>query len=1225
MNDINSISPNIRDFLLSKNLTFSDTITNNNLEGLAVGIGYPAEISSNTIVVLPSVDIISEGELYRNTNILNNPYASSVEQLPTNITSDNILSIGNLPLGVTQREYLNNIGSTLINSPFSKSAKKGKSALFKNKYVPDSNQTYQVGLSNNTIFFENQIEGGYLDNQGEINGIENNQLIDTVSGLLTGATTLDIRSSLASRVLSGIGVTNDTQLGKIGNRELLKSLKNKIKANGIRESLGKLNLNPISLLSGGDLFIPDYSITVAKETKGKILDVALNILGVERPVSIFEAESTIFNYELFGNGVEVDNFSRAMSQIKNTGKGQMNQLFSNMKATMDPKFTGGGIRYSPGYDDSDRNEFFKLEKNEYPTRIGDYYNDEKSLPKYGEDVLNWYGDGNKGVNTLIGGDLEKISPFPIFDDVVVIQDSLMSKTKQLFNEGKIKSIVTNKGFLLDYENELDSSVEQNGNQYISKGSGVKYIDVLTNNESNPNNIFCRSWVGHHGYTKVNRLQGHGSGKDEGSGLSAKGGFRTQNTSESVLDSNGFVKIAPYKSDNSDVKKYMFSLENLAWGNDLDKLPKNEIGNGDLLTGTKGRIMWFPPYDLTFSEGVSVNIESTNFIGRGEPVYTYNNTERTGNLSFKVLMDHPNYLNDLKENKDYDLYFDDLYNSIVAGCGEIPDPNLSQDEVDKIKSEVSMKIPQVKAELQVPPTPFKFYFPNDVASIFNDYEILGNEEAPYTTTRQTIPSEGYTAKTGKPYDDRKNYGLNKYWNNPEFIAKMKNDFNEVCPSCKVIMNGYASIDGKAENNKKLSVDRVTAIKKWFLTNIIGPDTQNGEARFLTVEGKGQIGVQDGSPVDSLEKKTKRYVNISFQYDPKIDENNKKEYLKKVDSAQKKALGDKIKARFFNEAMYFEKLQQEDNIVYETLKEKIKYFHPTFHSITPEGFNSRLTFLHQCTRQGSTLNTSGRPNNMSFGIAPVCILRLGDFYHTKIMIDSLNIDYDNQWDLNPEGVGIQPMIANVSLSFKFMGGQSMHGPINRLQNAISFNFFANTEIYDPRADKIIVDGGKGKYVKGDNKVDDFIELSANDSPGKTSNLKEGDSIQDFISSEEKIEKPKSTDVSKFTGISLISSKETDTSVFEIAVKFDSINMVRDNEIILSDEVMLKIAQKGFKISLTSSNSIGNVQIRQEIVGKAGIVSGLLQSYIIPDIILDKGSYDLSLIYGGEKIKTIKIDLG
>jgi hypothetical protein len=58
----------------------------------------------------------------------------------------------------------------------------------------------------------------------------------------------------------------------------------------------------------------------------------------------------------------------------------------------------------------------------------------------------------------------------------------------------------------------------------------------------------------------------------------------------------------------------------------------------------------------------------------------------------------------------------------------------------------------------------------------------------------------------------------------------------------------------------------------------------------------------------------------------------------------------------------------------------------------------------------------------------------------------------WDLNPEGVGVQPMIANVSLSFKFIGGSTLSGPINKLQNALSFNYYANTHVYDARADYI-----------------------------------------------------------------------------------------------------------------------------------------------------------------------------
>jgi hypothetical protein len=49
----------------------------------------------------------------------------------------------------------------------------------------------------------------------------------------------------------------------------------------------------------------------------------------------------------------------------------------------------------------------------------------------------------------------------------------------------------------------------------------------------------------------------------------------------------------------------------------------------------------------------------------------------------------------------------------------------------------------------------------------------------------------------------------------------------------------------------------------------------------------------------------------------------------------------------------------------------------------------------------------------------------------------------------------MIANVSISFKFIGGSALQGPINKLQNALSFNYYANAQVYDARADYIAVD--------------------------------------------------------------------------------------------------------------------------------------------------------------------------
>jgi viroplasmin and RNaseH domain-containing protein len=87
-------------------------------------------------------------------------------------------------------------------------------------------------------------------------------------------------------------------------------------------------------------------------------------------------------------------------------------------------------------------------------------------------------------------------------------------------------------------------------------------------------------------------------------------------------------------------------------------------------------------------------------------------------------------------------------------------------------------------------------------------------------------------------------------------------------------------------------------------------------------------------------------------------------------------------------------------------------------------------------------------MVFGRPPICVLRIGDFYNTKIVVDSVNISYDPlQWDLNPEGIGVQPMLAKVTMSFKFIGGSSLGGPIKQLQNAVSYNFYANTGVYQP----------------------------------------------------------------------------------------------------------------------------------------------------------------------------------
>lgn len=162
------------------------------------------------------------------------------------------------------------------------------------------------------------------------------------------------------------------------------------------------------------------------------------------------------------------------------------------------------------------------------------------------------------------------------------------------------------------------------------------------------------------------------------------------------------------------------------------------------------------------------------------------------------------------------------------------------------------------------------------------------------------------------------------------------------------------------------------------------------------------------------------------------------------------------RYDQEYHFFKQIQQEDPMVWDSLMKKVQYFDPAFHSCTPEGFNARLTFLHQCTRQGNTIGASDAlgksANNLAFGQAPYCVLRLGDFYNQMICIDNISIDYEGpQWDLNTEGIGVQPLLARVSISFKFIGGGDLAGPVRRLQNAMTFNYYANTGLYDNRADR------------------------------------------------------------------------------------------------------------------------------------------------------------------------------
>ena len=294
-------------------------------------------------------------------------------------------------------------------------------------------------------------------------------------------------------------------------------------------------------------------------------------------------------------------------------------------------------------------------------------------------------------------------------------------------------------------------------------------------------------------------------------------------------------------------------------------------------------------------------------------------------------------------------------------------------------------------------------------------------------------------------------------------------------------GYTEI--KDENQKTaykdengdiwyLSDDKTQFVRKVNKLGSISARSQNSVSNLAEVNNDGwkEISAEEyekikASSPNAVESRTNRSGVAKYYF--LINIQSKKygdlyaQYLKENYSTQ-----EYNNLRYDQEYYFFKKLKNDAPAVYDSLMDKIQYFDPAFHSMTPEGFNARLTFLQQCTRQGNTIGASDRQaksaNNLAFGRAPYCVLRLGDFYNQLIVIDNISIDYDPlQWDFNTESIGMQPLLAHVNISFKFIGGGDLAGPVKRLQNAMTFNYYANARLYDNRADR---PSYKENYITG-----------------------------------------------------------------------------------------------------------------------------------------------------------------
>jgi hypothetical protein len=625
---------------------------------------------------------------------------------------------------------------------------------------------------------------------------------------------------------------------------------------------------------------------------------------------------------------------------------------------------------------------------------------------------------------------------------------------------------------------------------------------------------------------------------------------------SVLDKTYNLNIAPNKleggQDSSNLvadsannvgyaKKYMFSIENLAWrtsntpGFNVSELPLCERGpNG-------GRIMWFPPYDLKFNENISANWKPNDFLGRPEPVYTYTNTTRTGSLSWKIVVDHPSVLNvivnKVMSNETNRTRINSMLSAFFAGA-------LKYDLYELAKKYYTIS-PNELADLQQAISSKELsreqlnFAKNQVASGNDNSSNVNTEVAqatPNTPTQNFEEFQNYalffpsnsptTTQEGKPYNDIYDEYNKVNFTNEEskaffnvgvtanydkikdtFIPNLKS-FLDNNPNSVVTIN----LEGSAVNPETdgLSKRRIDSVVKYFSqslelkkfidtsritfgTPILKVGNTDVQIKNTTTDPSSKdfkphtygdcTTVADGSPENNSAQsmacrrvKLKTIVtttNVPTQPNsqPSQQTNGNRQGTVPINTVPPQELETKINSRdnitkrivraLISECDYFETIKAETPMVYDNLKEKLKFFQPAFHSTTPEGLNSRLTFLQQCTRPGDTIPTvkqteGGSPElvysdatNTSFGVPPVLILRVGDFYNTKIIPTSLSLTYEGL-DLNPEGIGVQPMICNVTLNFNFIGGSGLKEAVDKIQNALSFNFYANTEMWDDRAD-------------------------------------------------------------------------------------------------------------------------------------------------------------------------------
>lgn len=912
-----------------------------------------------------------------------------------------------------------------------------------------------------------------IDNEYTPGGVDINKILgSSLNNIISVIEPLQSIKLLIGNV--GDRLINPSPLVVIGMQQLAKQLAYTVASNSAANYLPKFE--PLNVFQKGKpiFSLPlHYNITNRKRTAvGNVIKVLETVTGFYDTKNPFTAESTLLDF------------------IENTSDGQLGLLISNLNRNTKvdnelsklkfPESSGVLIGYNSiirinkfiGFGSKRLNNIISNENLlsnsnlSISNEILDLYKSTTEYDVNNEDFLQSFGNTKKEKNIIYDDN----NPFNSDD---YGNDDNINNQFILGRDGKNESATRyNNKFGINGENlsEITLNNDIKGTFNVRQGL-LKYTTELLN--ASEGKLLDQTRKKFYDVIDTTKFIGYnGAGvfiPNDDSMFAGKDGIRQHTVVDqynryakairfegnkfydgnpnSVIYDSVLPKIHPIiKNGSIDNRNMMFSIENLAYkltnidgfAVDVDDknylhLPISELGSNG------GRLMWFPPYNLKYNETSTANWETTKFIGRIEPIYTYSNSERSAVLSFSLLIDTPPQLAEYRNDKKFQQRASEFF--AFGGKGNKP--------IDNGLGELKPRKKQIeKSLLDIQPEPI-IEQPIDI----DLYQYYFENNVPYGDNNFNIYSSDYEYNVDNHLNDDFKTSFNLIFENKQITNdNIGNLVIEIVGSATKLYDGTIS-----NYNVTLSEYRCNSMKNYIISlctaNGINIDVDNNFIIKPIGSNQSSDINKDVSTINTLSAKEERYAQIIFNYIPKKktpqisaeDEKIKQTLLLELDKVNGD-ICDLEKSLNIIKPFNFREIKPEtDRFIkgFQGVKENI--LQPSFFSQTPEDFHRRLTFLQQCLRQGKSINT-GAGNNSVFGRQPFCILRLGDFIFTKIIIEQITFDYNTsdsiKWDLNPEGRGMQPMIADISMNIKIIGGESMSGPISVLQNALAFNYYANS---------------------------------------------------------------------------------------------------------------------------------------------------------------------------------------